>query len=163
MNTGIIASRYALALFKRVAETGNTAAVAAQARLLLSALEEGNPSPEGVPLESELARFVDLVLANRRQKLLPLMLRDFLARCDAAEGLLRLHLTVAAPDEALAARLEKLFAHKTGLKPVLTVSVQPELIGGFLLEWDDRLLDGSVRHQLDRIRTQLAERNRRIV
>lgn len=163
MNTGIIASRYALALFKRVSETGNTAAVAAQARRLLTALEAKDASAEGVQLDDELARFVELVLANRRQKMLPLMLRDFLARCDRAEGLLRLRLTMAFPDDALERRLEGLFAQKTGLRPVLTTEVRPELIGGFLLECEDRLLDASVRHALDTIRDQLSARNRRIV
>jgi F0F1-type ATP synthase delta subunit len=36
-------------------------------------------------------------------------------------------------------------------------------LGGFRLEWEGRLLDASVRHQLETIRTGLLERNHRIV
>ena len=51
----------------------------------------------------------------------------------------------------------------TGKKLELEVVVKPDLIGGFIIEVGDHLLDGSVRRQLDIIRRQFVVRNRRIV
>ena len=51
----------------------------------------------------------------------------------------------------------------TGDDVVFEVTVDPSLVGGFVLDLDDYLLDASVKRQLDLIREQFIERNRRIV
>jgi F-type H+-transporting ATPase subunit delta len=43
------------------------------------------------------------------------------------------------------------------------VTVDPDLIGGFVFELDGRRLDASVRSQLDRIRRQLVDESSRLV
>ncbi len=88
---------------------------------------------------------------------------DFLSLCDQGEGIVRVRLVTAAPSGTLETRLQRLLQEKTGLKPVIVTEVDPTLLGGFRLEWEDRLLDASVRHQLETIRTGLLERNHRIV
>ena len=52
---------------------------------------------------------------------------------------------------------------RTGKKLLLKTEVDESLIGGFLLEVEDQLLDASVSHQLELIKRQFVERNRRIV
>ena len=52
---------------------------------------------------------------------------------------------------------------KTGCKLDLKTEVDPTLIGGFIFEVDDLLLDASVSRQIDIIRRQFIEKNRRIV
>ena len=46
---------------------------------------------------------------------------------------------------------------------IFEVEVDPNLIGGFVLDLDEFLMDASVKHQLDQIREQFIERNRRII
>lgn len=45
----------------------------------------------------------------------------------------------------------------TGKTPQLTLSKDPALIGGIMIRIGDTVIDGSVRRQLERLRTQLAE------
>lgn len=185
MNTGIIASRYALALYKYVSETGNARQADAQVRRLQEvlaatpALQQVLDDPAGVSPEQkkalfesalapekllpELDRFLSMLLVNRRLDLVKLVFHDFLSLCDQGEGIVRVRLVTAAPSGTLETRLQKLLQEKTGRKPVIVTEVDPALLGGFRLELEDRLLDASVRHQLETIRTELLERNHRIV
>ena len=57
------------------------------------------------------------------------------------------------PDEvrALTARLEQL----TGGRVELATDVDPSLLGGVVVRLGDRLIDGSVRGRLERLRSQL--------
>ena len=41
--------------------------------------------------------------------------------------------------------------------------MDPDLVGGFVFDLEDYLLDASVRRQLDLIREQFIEKNRRII
>jgi F-type H+-transporting ATPase subunit delta len=61
--------------------------------------------------------------------------------------------TALEPTEikALTARLEQM----TGGTVVLAVEVDPSLLGGLVVRVGDRLIDGSVRGRLERLRTQL--------
>ncbi len=72
---------------------------------------------------------------------------------------------VAEPVEAptLESRLRDLIEKKTGCKLILKTEVNPSLIGGFVFEVEDTVLDASVTRQLDIIRRQFIEKNRRIV
>ena len=42
-------------------------------------------------------------------------------------------------------------------------ALDPELLGGFVLELEDEMLDASVRRQIDDIRRQLVQKNNRII
>ncbi len=183
MNTGIIASRYARALYKYVSEVGNARQAAAQVRRLQEvlattpALQQVLDDPAGVSpaqkmalfasalapekLLPELDRFLSMLLEKRRMDLVTFIFHDFLSLSDQGEGIVRVRLVTAAPSGTLETRLQ--MQEKTGRKPVIVTEVDPTLLGGFRLEWEDRLLDASVRHQLETIRTGLLERNHRIV
>ena len=65
--------------------------------------------------------------------------------------------------EELARQAKDIILSHTGKKLELEVVVKPDLIGGFIIEVGDHLLDGSIRRQLDIIRRQFVVRNRRIV
>ena len=54
--------------------------------------------------------------------------------------------------------LRKALEAKTGKKVRLRIEVEPELIGGAVVRIGDRVYDGSVQHQLESLRDQLAER-----
>ena len=185
MNVGIIRTRYAEALVKYVRETGHGDAVCAQAerlsRVLLQvpdlsrmiAAKDVVSDAEkrsllqtalGEPMEPELERFLDLLMQNRRIAFLPLILQDFADRYRRSIGQRKAHLKVAVPPpESLLERLKALVREHTGDEALIEVEVDPSLIGGFVFDIDDELIDTSVARQLELIRLQYIERNRRIV
>jgi F-type H+-transporting ATPase subunit delta len=75
---------------------------------------------------------------------------------DERKGLIHAVATSALPLEpsdvkALTARLEQM----TGRKVELAVETDPSLLGGIVVRVGDRLIDGSVRGRLERLRSQL--------
>ena len=127
-----------------------------------------NPS---IPLESrlEMARttfgsivgekvlnLIGLTLRRGRIEELPRIAAEFRRLDDERQGVT--HATATSADEltrdearALMERLEKL----TGGKVALDLQVDPSLLGGLVVRIGDRLIDGSVRSRLERLRNQL--------
>ena len=185
MDDGIIASRYADALLKYVLETGDGERVCAQAARLERAISEVPDlsmvlvTPEDIPDEAKisllgtalgepvaepLGRFIRMVFENKRVPLLRLMFKDFVTRYRRSQGVVKGRLrVVTTPPESLLNRLRALVKAKTGLDVEIETTIDPSLIGGFVFDIDDYLLDASVIRQLDRIRSQFVDKNRRIV
>lgn len=155
MNTGAIAARYAKALLKLVDETGRGEQVCAQVRRML---EDPNQIPK--ELEPDLCRFVSLVKEKGRESYLRLILHSFVSMYDREHGIKVAHLTTAVPDPDLEEQLRGVL---TGCRLVFKTKVDPSIVGGFVLVVDDLMMDASVKRQLDLIRRQFIERNRRIV
>lgn len=193
MNTGIIASRYAAALLKLVDETGSGEVVVSQAKAVIAALTDfpdlrrllSDPSvPDSKKISllevaatddqsaspaisPELKRFFELLIRNGRIGDISLALKSFEDQYCQARGIVRGRLVLPSePDDAasvLENKIRSLIESKTGKTLQLTTEVDETLIGGFVLEVEDKLLDASVSRQLERIRSQFVERNRRIV
>ena len=186
MDIGIIASRYARALLKYVAETGEGERVCAQAGRLERALAEvpelsallDNPETvsaaakmklfaaalDGEKMAPSLERFLALVLEKGRTPFLRLMLHDFIDFYHRSQKILHARLTTVAPaGEETLSRLRELVRSKTGFDVVIATATDPSLIGGFVFEIEDYTLDASAAHQLRQIRRQFIENNRRIV
>jgi len=158
MNSGIISSRYAKALLRLVDETGNGKAVYDQVLQILK-------DPDSMPkeLEPELSRFVALLVDNKRLEYVKQILHRFTELYDASRGRRLVTLRTAVPAPEMEQRIKDLLQAKLGGEVVLTAEVDPALIGGFTLTIDDKLLDASVSRQLEEIRRQLMDKNKRIV
>ena len=185
MNDSIIRTRYADALVKYVQETGNGKSVCQQAEKLsrvlgdvpdlsrMVAAKDVVPDAKkrellhtalGEPMAPELDRFLDLLLANGRIGALRMVLLDFADRYRRSLGLRKARLKVAVPPpEELLARLKALVKERTGDEALIEVVVDPDLIGGFVFDIDDALIDKSVARKLELIKRQFIEKNRRIV
>ena len=185
MNDSIIRTRYADALVKYVRETGNGDSVCAQAEKLAHVLGEVPDLSRmiaakdvvsdakkrellltalGEPMQPELARFVDLLLGNGRIGALRFILLGFAERYRRSKGIRQAHLKVAVPpSEELLTRLAALVKERTGDEAQIDVEVDPSLIGGFVFDIDDAIIDKSVAHKLELIKLQFIEKNRRIV
>ncbi len=159
MDTGVISSRYARALLKYVLQTGNAERVFTQVRALL----EDPDILSSAALEPELAAFTALLSRKGRIGYARLIFTTFVRMYCESAGIRLVSLSTAAPAPELAARLQEVISRKTGCRVVMDPKVDPELIGGFVFESGDRRLDASVRSQLERIRRQFTETNRRIV
>lgn len=101
-------------------------------------------------------RLIKLMLEKRREEELPTVRRDFSALKRADEGIL--HVTVTSAVELTAAE-KKSILEKAGAKLGKTLeadfSIDPALIGGVKLAYNDFVIDGSVRGSLDRLRESL--------
>lgn len=186
MNRAIVITRYARALVRYVRDNGRGDIVCSEAEMLLRALHDvpdltrmveaaGDVVSEfdkkkllqtalGNRMSPELSRFLTLLNKNGRMELVPDILRDFVDMYHRSVGVRKAHLTtVREPSERLLQRLKALVKSKTGDDVLIEVEVDPSLVGGFVFDIDDYLLDASVKRQLDLIREQFIERNRRII
>lgn len=117
---------------------------------------------ESVP--DSLRRFVDLVFAHRRQSLLGAMGRAYVELYRKACNITHAQLITATEiDSSTRSQIERLVAEEFGGTVELVVEIDREIIGGFLLRVGGRLMDGSVKGQLERIRQQFITKNRSIV
>ena len=184
MNAGIIASRYAKALLKFVRETGNGRIVYLQACRLVSSMEKvaqlrdylENHDEIGLdrkielmnaaldePLSMEMSRFVTLISDRRRMDCLMRILYVFVEEYRRENGIKVGKLTVAVPADELKERMEKAVQDKDGGEVHVEMEVNPQIIGGFIFEMDDKRMDASVEGRIARIRRHLVEKNNRIV
>jgi F-type H+-transporting ATPase subunit delta len=56
-------------------------------------------------------------------------------------------------------QLRQLIAQATGLDPVIGVTIDPDLLGGMIVQIGDQVFDSSVRTRIDTIRNQLLARS----
>ena len=149
--------------------------------LFEAALSSGAESVEGISLAPDLRKFLELLIRNGRIGDVRLIFTTFVTEYYRARHIKRAKLVVADPallnpeptpsDRELAeplrptldVRLRDLIEKQTGCKLILKTEVNPSLIGGFVFEVEDTVLDASVSRQLDIIRRQFIEKNRRIV
>jgi F-type H+-transporting ATPase subunit delta len=92
------------------------------------------------------------------------ILQEFVDMYRQSIGIRKAHLvTVSEPSERLLQRLRALVKQKMGCDVIIQVEVDPDIIGGFVFDIDEYLMDASIKHQLELIREQFIERNRRII
>ena len=158
MNEGIIASRYARALLKLTAESGRGKEVFAQVDGMLD-------STGSIPdvLETDLAALITLLEKNERENLLKRVLIQFRKFYCRQEGISIGRLTTAVKDETLELKMKALGEKMTGGSVLMKSIIDPGIEGGFKFEIDGLMMDASVRSQLEAIRKELTESNRRLV
>ena len=103
-----------------------------------------------------VTNLIQLMLRRGRIEDVPRVASEFRRLDNARQGITIATATSAAPlskDEvaALTSRLEAF----TGGRVELDVHVDPSLLGGLVVQVGDRLIDGSVRGRLERLRNQL--------
>ena len=117
----------------------------------------------------ELRKFIELLIRNGRIGYCRLVFNSFVSMYYKSRDIVRGRLILPSSTESstssrkLEESLKELIATRTGKKLLLKTEVDESLIGGFVLEVEDQLLDASVSHQLEIIKRQFIERNRRIV
>lgn len=138
-----------------VAEARLTRALANPSIALESRLELA-AGTFGKVVGSPVLNLIGLMIRRGRIEELPRIAAEFRRLDNARQGITIATATSAAPldpDEirALTRRLEQF----TGGRVELDVKVDPSLLGGIVVRVGDRLIDGSVRGRLERLRNQL--------
>ena len=110
----------------------------------------------GKVVSKPVLNLIGLMLRRGRIEQLPRVAAEFRRLDNARQGITLATATSAAPlsqDEvrALTARMEQL----TGGRVELDLKTDPDLLGGLVVRIGDRLIDGSVRGRLERLRNQL--------
>jgi F-type H+-transporting ATPase subunit delta len=103
-----------------------------------------------------MLRFLQSVVAHRRQMLIPQISTEYQNLVDAAEGRMHARVTVAqAPDEAEQAAIAQQLSRMFGKDVIPHVTVDPRIMGGVIVHVGDTVLDGSVRKRLASLRRRM--------
>ena len=117
----------------------------------------------GEPMADALRRFVVLVYEHKRIEHFERMLYSFIEQYRSANGIMVGKLVTAAPVAGLKERLQTALSEKTGVSVLLEEDVSPEILGGFILNIDDLMMDASVEGQFRLLRRELLDNTNRIV
>lgn len=110
----------------------------------------------GDTLPRPMVLFLQKLIDNRRQLLIPEIATEYANLVDEAEGRVHAQVTVAratsdAERDAIAAQLSQ----KLGKTVVPHVTVNPAILGGVVVRIGDTVMDGSVRRRLATLRARL--------
>ena len=185
MNIGAISKRYAKALLAYASENGKEDLVYRQVKSfvgqyrkiedLRKALESPalaketklrllNEAAANMQTCPELMRFFELVLNEKREKLFIFICFSYIDPYHELKHIKRGKLITAVPVSSdTENRLRKLIEQSSDGKVEFQTKVDPSLIGGFVLQIASTRIDASVAGQLERVKKQFIEKNKRIV
>lgn len=183
MNTGKISARYAKALYLFAEENGKEGVVYEEMKVVANSFETvpalrdalKNPTVSkekrkqllitaaGTQVSDEFKRFVDLAIEHKREEYfqgISLVYQDMYRK---KKNIITSTLITAAPiTEAEEARMRAAVETQVMGTVEFNKSVDPDLIGGFILNVETYQLDASVKSQLRDIRNTFASRNSEI-
>lgn len=105
---------------------------------------------------AHFVRFLQTLVRNRRQMLIPEISAAYMDLVDQVEGRVHAMVKVAreasdADRDAIAAQLSRVF----GKQVVPHLSVHPEILGGVVVRIGDAVMDGSMRKRLGLLKASL--------
>lgn len=105
------------------------------------------------------ASFNNLMISKGREETLPEIVEAFINMYNNIQGIHKVKLTTAQPvSEELKQSIVNKFAATTSMQKIeLEAVVKEELIGGFVLEFNNNLIDASVLRDLRDIKKQFME------
>lgn len=177
MNIGVISVRYARALLKAAVEAGAEDEVyremlaLAQSFIVVSEFKSAVDNPM-LPKDSkrdlivtacggdisELVRtFITLVLKKDREGVLQFIANSYITLYRQHKNIIRGKLTTAVPvSDATKQKMRLMVESKAKGTVEFETEVNPDIIGGFILEYDTYRLDVSVQSQLRDVLSQLS-------
>jgi len=104
-------------------------------------------------------RFLQRLVMNRRQMLIPEIANEYRDLVDEVEGRVHAQVTLAKPvDEEQRAAIARHLTHTLGQPVVPQVRINPNILGGIIVRVGDRVMDGSVRKRLGILRNRMIAR-----
>jgi F-type H+-transporting ATPase subunit delta len=170
-----VARNYAEALFQLGEKSGNTDRYVDLIDAVAAALET-TPRLEVVLMsprvsKTEKARLFSAALPNQprefvlflqalvrrgRQQLMREIANQYLALLDQKLDRVRAGVTLARdPDEKLKRTIVDALSRQLGKQVIPAFSVEPEILGGAIIRVGERVLDGSIRRRMTKLRRQL--------
>ena len=108
---------------------------------------------------SELTRsFINLVLKEDREGVMQFMANSYITLYRKQKNIIRGKLTTAAAvTPAVEQKMRQLVENNTNGTVEFETEIDPDIIGGFVLEYDTYRMDASVKAKLNTILTQLSK------
>jgi F-type H+-transporting ATPase subunit delta len=170
-----VARNYAEALFQLGERSGNTeryvdlldavaAAVEQTPRVQAMLMSPKVPKAEkakilgGALRESprEFVLFLQAMIKRGRQQLLREVATEYLNLLDQKLDRVRAGVTLArTPDDKLKRDIQNSLSRQLGKQVIPAFTVDPEILGGAVVRVGERVLDGSVRRRMTKLRRQL--------
>lgn len=181
MNEGLIPQRYAKALYKLAVERGNADKVYLEMKTVAESFAENpglqkvlsNPyvkkedkaklllSAAGDLVEDDYRSFVTLILNRKRADYAHLMALAFCDLYRKEHKIARVKIITATKlDEAMMKKLSDVVVKAyPGMTLEFSYQVNPDLIGGFVIDVDDQRLDASISNEIEQLRLKLLRSN----
>ncbi|MEP7383768.1 MAG: F0F1 ATP synthase subunit delta [Gemmatimonadota bacterium] len=110
----------------------------------------------GPVLPRLLVRFLQKLVDNRRQTLIPEIAVEYANLVDEAEGRVHAQVTLAREaSDADRAEIARQLSARLGKVVVPHVQLNPAILGGVIVKVGDTVMDGSVRKRLATLRSKL--------
>lgn len=169
MSNSRLSYRYAKSILDLAVERNSLSAVAADMDILQRALQQRDllllmRSPIinadkkttivqkifGSQLSTMTNSFLGIIIRKHREAYLPEIVAAFKAQCNQLSGVVTAKLTTAVPvDDQIVQEIKDLVLRETKKSAVdLQIKVDPFVMGGFILEYDDKLFDTSIQQKL---------------
>lgn len=176
MNISLVSVRYAKALFKLSVEKGITEDIYNDLRFLLSQCAEMpdfcefvrspviKPSKKkkffkdvfGKTLNPFTIKFLNVVIDNNREAILDSIFRSYITFYKKDKNIKSVTLYSAFDmDEPYIESVMKILKKELGEPLELKVVTKEDLLGGFILKVDDKMVDASITGKLKHLRDQL--------
>lgn len=184
MNKGLISVRYARALLQFAQNENVEDEIYEQAKFLVGVFGNiknlhtalHNPMISktkkrnfiltacGGEVTDAFKKFIDLLLLNNREDCLQYIMLQYQELYRKSKNMLYGKLITATEiDSVTKTKLIKSIEQKVEGKLELEEIIDPSILGGFILELDFMRWNASLKNQLNKIKNQYIERNRRIV
>jgi F-type H+-transporting ATPase subunit delta len=107
--------------------------------------------------DDRLVNFLDLLIENHRMPVIFRIRREYDRLWEQEKRLLPVVLTSAVElDEQTIEDLGARIGERTGRTVTLTKRVDPDILGGIVVQVGNSILDASIRNRLEQLRTQVA-------
>lgn len=104
--------------------------------------------------------FMILLVRRRREPFIPEIAAEFVEQYQDYMNILPVTVKSAAPlTEESRKRIVEIMTNYSRATVDISGTVDPELIGGFVLYWKDKQYDASVSHQIERLKRSIAKVN----
>jgi F-type H+-transporting ATPase subunit delta len=105
-----------------------------------------------------MVNFLALIADNNREKYIPGIFRNLEDLYRQEEGIKSVVLTSAQPlDEAVVLQIRKILEKELNAKVEMTQKVNEELIGGYVVRFDDKQYDASIATQIKKVKEKLLQ------
>lgn len=108
--------------------------------------------------DERLMSFLELLIENHRMPVIYRLRREYERLWEQENQLLPVVLTSAVElDEQTVKDLGERIGERTGNTVALTTKVEPDILGGIVVQVGNSILDASIRNRLELLRTQVAQ------
>lgn len=164
MNSGIVSSRYAKALLQFARDKGTEEKVYADAQKMLEVFKDSEALKRCIDSScAEFKSLLELVIRNKRVNYLQDILHSTVSQYRREHKITTAHLVSTEDDPILVEKVRTLLAEYGYTQLEFDCDVNPELLGGFVLQVNDKRLDASLIRELKTIRKEFEDKNKRII